>query len=262
MPLKPLMAYPECVAIAGRNDRAIGRGATFACSKIKPSGQSTARRLHVIETHVNIAFDVVSARRLDIRARSRQITYRQFADSEIQVFDTRTVAAHIEWIKIVNINVLAPVIPLAGPELCVRLALENIARPDKDFPQTKLVVADAVVEVRVAGRIRRVRLEHDLSLEPGLIGIVVGVYPVVNKNEFAVGFSFVSQPVLGSSARCLKGNLLTALAVQAIPRSKISVKFERAQLLLQSCNLGFRFLQQIIGWDRRDLPLVLCANFI
>src|SRR4051794_13420123 len=58
MPFEPLMAYPECIAIAGRNDRAIRRCATFASSKIKPPGQSTARRLHVIETHVNIAFNV------------------------------------------------------------------------------------------------------------------------------------------------------------------------------------------------------------
>src|SRR6516225_1260588 len=146
----------------------------------------------------------------------------------MQVFKACTVATHIERIEIVNLDMLAPVIPLAGPELRIRLALKDIAGPYKSLAQTKLIVANPVVEVGVAGGIGGVRLEHNFGVKPGLVGIVVGVQPVVDKNEFAISFGFVSQPVLGPCARRLESDLLAALAVQSIAGTEISMKLERA----------------------------------
>src|SRR5215510_9184026 len=67
MPFEPLMAYSECIAVAGWNNFASGSRSTFACSKIKPSSESATGRLHIVETHVNIVLDIVPVWRSDIR---------------------------------------------------------------------------------------------------------------------------------------------------------------------------------------------------
>src|SRR5215471_8824549 len=107
MPFQSLMAKSERVTAAARDDFAAGCRATFASSEIKPSGQCAAGCLHVIETHVNVAFRVVAVCGLDVGARSGQETHCQLADSEMHVFESRAVTAHIERIEIVYLNVLA-----------------------------------------------------------------------------------------------------------------------------------------------------------
>src|SRR5262249_60836540 len=106
-----------------------------------------------------------------------------------------------------------PVVSFAGPELCIRLALENIARPDEGFSQAKLVVAKAVIEICEAGRVRGVGLKHDLRFQPCLVGIPLWIHPVIDKNELAIRFSLVSQPVFCACARSLECDLLSTLAV-------------------------------------------------
>ena len=90
MPFKSLMAYSECVAVAAGDDFAERRRAAFACSEIKPSGECATRRLHIVETYVNVAFRVVAICRLDIRASAGQVPHCQLADSEMQVFEAGT----------------------------------------------------------------------------------------------------------------------------------------------------------------------------
>src|SRR5215831_774483 len=129
----------------------------------------------------------------------------------MQVFETCAIAAHIERIEIVNFDMLAPVISLTNPKLGIWLAFKNIAPTDKGFPQAELIIAGAVVEVGITGRVRGVRLEHNLGLEPCPVGIVVRVQPIIDKNELAVSFSFVAEAIFRSGTRRLKGNLLPAL---------------------------------------------------
>lgn len=71
------------------------------------------------------------------------------------------------------------------------------------------------------------------------------------------GRSFVPQPVFCSRARGLECDLLPAFAVYSISGAEISMKFETAQLLLYVSKLGFRLLQEIVGWRRWDLSLIL-----
>src|SRR5262249_19657923 len=121
MPFKPLMSYSKCVTIAGRNDLAAGCRATSAVSKIKPSSQSATRSFHIIETHVNVALDVISVRGLDIRAGARQIAHCKFTNSEIQVLEACAITAHVKRIEIIDLNMLPPVASLPRPELPLRL---------------------------------------------------------------------------------------------------------------------------------------------
>ena len=91
---------------------------------------------------------------------------------------------------------------------------------------------------------------------------VIRVQPVVDKDELAVGFRFVSQAVLGAGPRSLKRNLLAAGAVQAVARAKISVEFETAHLLLQLLDLLIGLPQQVICRLRGYLALEFCADLI
>src|SRR5438132_725878 len=111
---------------------------------------------------------------------------------------------------------LSAVISLACPELRVRLALEKIASPNKDFSQTKLIVAGGVIKIGVAGGVRGICFQHDLGMKPGLIGVVVRIHPIVNKDEFPVGFSFVSKAVFCARTGRLECDLLSTFTIYSI----------------------------------------------
>src|SRR5262249_44386935 len=95
-------------------------------------------------------------------------------------------------------------IPLPRPELGIRRALEEIARPNESLSQAKLIVAYGVAKVGVTGGIAGIGLNHHLSMKPGLVDVVVGIHPIVDEDEFAVGFSFVTQAILRSRPRSLE----------------------------------------------------------
>src|SRR6266404_1916771 len=226
VPLQPLVTYPEGIAVAGRNHRPRCSIATFSSRKIEPRCPAPGRPLKVVDAHINVALDVVAVLCRNIRARSCQITQRHLPKANIKVFDAGAVSAHVERIEIVNLNVLATVKPFAGPEFCVGLTLKEISCPDEGFSQPKLIIADAVVEVRIAGGVRCVGLDHHFGVEPGFVRSVFRVQPVVHKDELAVGFGFVSQPIFCACTRSLECDLLTTLAVQSVPGTKISMEFK------------------------------------
>src|SRR4029077_12642497 len=114
------------------------------------------------------------------------------ANSDVEVLEASSVAAHVQRVGIIDLDVIAAVIALADPELCIRLALQDVARLYEGFAQTELVVSGGTIEIRVAGRVCSVRLEHDFGLEPRLVGIALWIEPIVDKNKLAVGFRFVS----------------------------------------------------------------------
>jgi hypothetical protein len=58
------------------------------------------------------------------------------------------------------------------------------------------------------------------------------VQPVVDKDQFRVGFRLISQAVFGAGSGGLECNLLPAFAVQTVTGAKISVEFEGAELFL------------------------------
>jgi hypothetical protein len=108
---------------------------------------------------------------------------------------------------------LAPIVSFARPELGSRLAVEHVAGLNERFTQAELIVADTIREICITSGIRGVSLDHDFCLHPRLVGIVIGVQPVVDKNEFPVGFGFVSQAVFRAGIGSLEGDLFPALAV-------------------------------------------------
>src|SRR4029077_14592087 len=260
VPLESLMAYSECVAVAGRNQLARRSRAAFAGSEIEPHGRRPARSLYVVKTHVDVAFEVVAVFCRNVGSCTRQKPERQLAGSHIQILNPRAVTAHIQGKEIVDVNLLTTVIPLAGPKLGIWLAFKNISRLDESLSQAKLVITKRIVETCVAGRVRGVSLDHCLGLNPCLVGTPLGVYPIVDEYEFAVGFGFVSQSVLSPGAGRRECNLLPTLAVKTVSGAEISVEFKSAYLLFQAGDLALRLLQQVIGGFRWQGPLVICSD--
>ena len=111
---------------------------------------------------------------------------------------------------------IAAVIPLAGPELSVRVSLDYVSRLYKGFAKPELVVADCSREVRVTGGVGGIRFNHHLRAQPRLAGIVIRINQVVDENELAVGFGFVAKAEFCPSSRSFEGHLLAPKAVEAV----------------------------------------------
>jgi hypothetical protein len=64
----------------------------------------------------------------------------------VEILDAGAVAAHVQRIEVVDLNVPAAVISFARPELGVRLAHQNIARLYEGFTQAELVATSGAGE--------------------------------------------------------------------------------------------------------------------
>src|SRR5215469_4755116 len=246
MPFQLLEAESEGNTAGGGDDSA-GLGKTTLCVRIvKPKSKAANGRLHIVESDVDAALCIVAVLRNDVRSRGSQKRHCQLANSYMEVLETRAVAAHVQRVKVVDLNVLAPVISFTGPELRIRLALEDVAALDKGFPQTKLIVSDTAWKICVTCGIRGVGLQHYLRPHPRFVVVVIGVQPVVNEDELAVGLRFVAQTVFGVRSGGWEANCLPTFLFRAIPRTKIAVELETLHLLLQFLNLGVRLPKQVI----------------
>src|SRR5262249_13146639 len=138
----------EGVSVGCWNDFAVRRRAAFGSGEIEPSAEFSARNLHVVNAHVDVALRVIAVLSGDVGPRAGKESERHPADLDLHILDSASVAAHVEEVEIVNVDVLASVITFAGPEFCVRLALQNISGLNECFAQSELVVeAELVVEV-------------------------------------------------------------------------------------------------------------------
>ena len=73
----------------------------------------------------------------------------QLANSDVEVLNARTVAAHVQRVEVVDVDVLAAVVPLACPELGVRLTCQDVAGLDEGLRQIaerKLIPHEEVKE--------------------------------------------------------------------------------------------------------------------
>src|SRR5260370_19838258 len=134
-------------------------------------------------------------------------------DSNVEIFNAGTVTTHIQWIEIVDLDVLPTVESFACPELGVWLALQDVARLDKSFAEAELVITDAPVEICIIGGVRGVSFYHHLGLHPRLVETVFRVQPVVDKDQFPIGFRFTSEAVFGCRPRRLEPSLLPSRSV-------------------------------------------------
>src|SRR4029453_1406565 len=196
MPVQALVTQPHGVSAAGWNCGAAGFRPTCARGEIKPSGPATERSVEIVQAQVDAALDVGAIVGDDFGPGTGKIGDGDLSESKVHVLDAGAVTAHVERIKIVDLDVLATVKPLAGPDLGVRLALEKIAGTNEGLSQTKLVVGARVVEIGIAGGVGGVGLDQSLRPEPCLVGIVFGVQPVVDENQLTVCLGFVAEPVL------------------------------------------------------------------
>src|SRR5215472_10675734 len=247
MPFQLLEAEPEGNTTGGGDDSAGLGKTTLRVRIVKPKSKAANGRLHIVESDVDAALCIVAVLRNDVRSRGSQKRHCQLANPYMKVLETRSVAAHVQRVKVVDLNVLAPVISFTGPELCIRLALEDVAALDKSFPQTKLIVSDADWKICVTCGIRGIGLQHHLRPHPCFVVVVFGVHPVVDEDELPVGLRFIAQPIFRVSPGSLESDLLPAVAIEAIPRTKVAVELETLHLLLQLLNLGIRFAKQVIG---------------
>src|SRR5258708_6782993 len=155
----------------------------------------------------------VSILRDHIRPRHPYEGYRSLAKFEVKIFNTTTVTAHIKREEIIAVYVLSPIISLATPELGVRLALEEIARLHERLANSELVAAGSARRRSKIFGIRRIGLNQKLAPEPRLVGVVIRIHPIIDKDQFRVCHRSISQPVFGLSPRRFECNLLAASAV-------------------------------------------------
>src|SRR5262245_26108022 len=127
------MLDPDGVSIGSGNYSATLCVSAFGGREVEPPCQLTQRRLHVIQTDVEIVLGQSAVVSHNIRTRTGQVAYRQLADTDVQIFNARAIAAHIKRVEIVDLDVLAAIVSLACPEFGVWLALEQVAHGDEGF---------------------------------------------------------------------------------------------------------------------------------
>src|SRR4026208_2222375 len=135
------MAKPHAPAIGGRDDSSVLLSAAFCNCIVKPDGGSSRRCFHVIKPHVDVALSVSANIRGDIRPSTGEKSQRELREFHIEVFDPGAVATHIQYVEIIDIDVIPAIESLARPELGVRVALDDVSRLSKGFPEPELVVA-------------------------------------------------------------------------------------------------------------------------
>src|SRR5262249_29319077 len=141
VPFQTLETQPKGNAIGGRDGGAGLRCTALRVCVIEPQPNPSKGGLQIVESNVNVAFGVVSIFRNDVAPGPCQKSDRQLADSHIEVLNAGSVAAHVQWIEVVNLDMLPAVISFPGPEFRVGLALQNVARTYKGFPQSELVIS-------------------------------------------------------------------------------------------------------------------------
>ena len=90
---------------------------------------------------------------------------------------------------------------------------------------------------------------------------MIGVEPVVDKDEFPACFGFVSEAVFRPGPRRLKRNLLNTGAILTVARTKVSVELEAADLLLQLRDLLVGLSQKVVCRFRCYCALKVCPDF-
>jgi len=89
---------------------------------------------------------------------------------------------------------------------------------------------------------------------------LVGIHPVVDKDEFGVSFRLIAEAVFRLRAGRLKRDLLAALTIQSVTGAEITVKFEGPHLLLKFGYPLVRIANEVIGWCISKLSLKLGPN--
>src|SRR6266851_3129188 len=262
VPFQTLVAQSECVPVGGRNYRAGRRGTALGVRKIEPKCVKPKRPFEIVEADIDVVFRVVSVLRDDVGPRARQKRHRHFTDAKIPVLNTGAIAAHVQRIEIIDLDVLAPVVAFSGPELRIRLALQDVASAHKRFAQPELIVSRVARKICITRIIPCVGLDHHFCFHPGFVAVVLRVEPVVDENEFSISFCFVAQAIFRIRAGSLKRDLRSALAVEAITRPEIAVELKALRLLVQFLYLLVGLSEEVIGRLRGKLALKLCPYLI
>src|SRR5215469_14759517 len=144
VPFEALVTQSKCVAIRGRKG-CTGRGpAPFGGGEIEPPGPKARGTLQVIKPDVDVVLRQVTIFRDDVGAGAGEIGHSQLADLHVEILDPASVAAHVERIEIIDLDMLAAIVPLARPKLGVGLALDDIAGLHKSFAKPELIIARAI----------------------------------------------------------------------------------------------------------------------
>src|SRR5258708_19779784 len=140
MPLQAVVAEAKSVAIRGGNCWSCLRSAARLCSaalrcgEIEPNTPQPKRPFEIVEADIDIALRVVSILRNDVGPRACQIRHGHLPYAKIPVLETGAVAAHVQGIEVVNLDVLAAVISFTAPELGIRLAPPHFPPPTTHLP--------------------------------------------------------------------------------------------------------------------------------
>jgi hypothetical protein len=107
---------------------------------VEPQRHFAERRFDVVEPQVDVLLRHVAIARLVVvhaAAEPRERELSKFADW--QILHATAVAAHVEEVEIVDVDVVPAVVALAGPKLGVGHALDHIARLHECMAQRDVV---------------------------------------------------------------------------------------------------------------------------
>ena len=123
VPLQTLELESEGFTTACWNYHAVWGRTALASREIKPGTVKALWSFHVIQADINVALCVIAVLSRDIRPRAGQKCYCQLSHADPEILEARTVTAEIEWVEIVDFNMLAAIVPLACPEDGTRLGV-------------------------------------------------------------------------------------------------------------------------------------------
>src|SRR5258706_1786369 len=121
------MAEPHAEAVRRWNEGAVLLSAALGNRIVEPDSASSSRCFHIVEPYIDVALSVSADVRDDVRPCARQKGQREFGEFHIEVLDPGAVATHVQYVEIIDIDVIAAVTTLARPELGVGIALDNVS---------------------------------------------------------------------------------------------------------------------------------------
>src|SRR5262249_24786570 len=141
---------PQAAGEAGaaRDHLARRSFAAAAGGHVEPETQRAAGELDVVEAQIQVTPGVIAVLRRDVGSGTGEVGGGYAADPHVEVLQARAVAAHVQGVEIVDLDVLAAVVPLARPELEIRLSVEEVAGANERFAEAEVVVEIGLDEVR------------------------------------------------------------------------------------------------------------------
>jgi Lyase len=150
LPFQPLMTESEGISVACRNGDTGVCGTAFQGCIVEPCGPLAERPLDVVESRIDVALRQSSVLCDEIRTSCVEECDSKFAHVDVQVLYSSAVAAEVQRIEVVNLDMLSAIVAFTGPHFGAWLPCKEVASFHKSLSETELIIADATGEICVA----------------------------------------------------------------------------------------------------------------